>query len=114
MKVYRCNWVYRSASFHTNANKTLNIFSKKYFCFNKEEQKEYLCKKKNKMTTALKNILTKLNKMPVAEQNAIAALLNDELNWKKSFENSENELLNLAKEAVVEYKKGKTRPLNLE
>ena len=66
------------------------------------------------MTTALKNILTKLNKMPVAEQNAIAALLNDELNWKKSFENSENELLNLAKEAVVEYKKGKTRPLNLE
>ena len=66
------------------------------------------------MTTALKNIISKINKMPVAEQNAIAALLNEELNWKKSFESSEDGLLNLAEEAIVEYKKGKTRPLKLE
>ena len=41
--------------------------------------------------------------MPIEERNSIAALLNEELNLKKSFQNSENELLNLAEEAS--YKK---------
>lgn len=48
------------------------------------------------MTTALKKIISKQDKMPIAEQNAIAALLNDELSWKKSFENSRDELQLLA------------------
>ncbi len=65
------------------------------------------------MTSALKTVFSKINKMPLAEQNAIAALLNEELNWQKSFESSENELQNLAEEAIVEYKKGKTRTLKL-
>jgi hypothetical protein len=52
--------------------------------------------------------------MPIVEQNAIASLLNDELNWKKSFEYSQGALQSLAAEALVEYKKGKTRPLNLK
>ena len=51
--------------------------------------------------------------MPAAEQNAIAALLNEELGWEKSFDNSQSELQRLAEEAIVEYKKGKTRPLRL-
>lgn len=66
------------------------------------------------MTIALKKVSEKLNKMPVAEQNAIATLLNEELNWQKSFETSQSELSNLAAEAIGEYKKGKTRPLNLK
>lgn len=66
------------------------------------------------MTVALKNIIAKINQMPIAEQNAIASLLNDELSWKKSFKDSQNELLSLASEALVEYKKGKTRPLDLK
>ena len=66
------------------------------------------------MTTALKKIISKLNKMPVAEQNAIASLLNEELAWKRSFEGSQNELSSLAAEAIIEYKKGKTLPFKLK
>lgn len=66
------------------------------------------------MTTALKKIMAKLDKMPVSEQNAIASLLNEELAWKKSFEKSQDELQFLAVEALVEYKKGKTQPLKLK
>ena len=66
------------------------------------------------MTTALKKVLSKLDKMPVSEQNAIALLLSEELSWKKSFDNSQNELQTLATEALTEYKKGKTKTLNLK
>lgn len=66
------------------------------------------------MTTALKNIFSKLSKMPVAEQNAIAALLKEELAWEKSFSSSQKELSNLAAEAMVEYKKGKAQTLKLK
>ncbi|HXB39321.1 MAG TPA: hypothetical protein VNZ49_02195 [Bacteroidia bacterium] len=66
------------------------------------------------MTNALKKVFSKLDKLPVAQQNAIASLLSEELTWQKSFENSQDELLLLASEAVVEYKKGKTQALNLK
>ncbi len=66
------------------------------------------------MTLALKKIFAKLNRMSVLEQNTIASLLNEELAWKKSFDNSSNELQTLAAEAITEYKKGKTLPLNLK
>ncbi len=66
------------------------------------------------MTTALKKVIAKLDKMPTAEQNAIALLLNEEFAWKKSFDSTQDELQFLAAEALVEYKKGKTTPLNLK
>jgi hypothetical protein len=66
------------------------------------------------MTTALKNIFSKLSKMPASEQNAIAALLKEELAWEKSFTSSQDELSNLAAEALAEYKKGKTQSLKLK
>ena len=66
------------------------------------------------MTTALKKAITKLDKMPAVEQNAIARLLNEEFAWQKSFDNSWDELQFLATEALVEYKKGKRLPLNLK
>jgi hypothetical protein len=66
------------------------------------------------MTTALKNILARINKMPAAEQNAIAELLGEEIAWQKSFKGSQKELDWLAEEAIAEYKKGKTKPLKLK
>jgi len=66
------------------------------------------------MTTSLKKVIEQIKKMPVVEQNAIAALLNEELAWKKSFEGSANELQSMAAEALAEYKKGKTKRLNLK
>ena len=66
------------------------------------------------MTTALKKAIAKLDKMPVSQQNAIAMLLNEEIAWQKSFDNSQEELLFLATEALVEYKKGKTQPMKLK
>jgi hypothetical protein len=66
------------------------------------------------MTTALKNIFSRINSLPVKEQNAIANLLKEELAWQKSYDKSQKKLANLAAEAVGEYSKGKTSPLNLE
>ena len=61
------------------------------------------------MTHTLKNIFSKLNKLPLSEQNAIAYLLSEELSWEKSFLNSQNELLRLSSQAVIEYRNGKTK-----
>ncbi len=66
------------------------------------------------MTTALKKVIAQLNKMPLKEQNAIAALIKEEVAWKRSFDDSQEELSMIAAEALVEYKKGKTLPLNLK
>jgi len=66
------------------------------------------------MTTSLKKALDGLNKLPSAEQNAIAELLIEELTWKSSFENSQNLLASLAAEAQAEYNAKKTKPLKLK
>lgn len=66
------------------------------------------------MTTALKNIVAKINDLPAREQNAIAALLKEELAWQKSYSRSQPQLSSLAAEALAEYRKGKTQPLNLK
>lgn len=59
------------------------------------------------MTTALKNIFSKLNSLPEEEQNAIASLFKEELAWQKSYDKSQKKLSSLAAEAHGEYKKGK-------
>ncbi|MCG3165767.1 MAG: hypothetical protein POELPBGB_01542 [Bacteroidia bacterium] len=66
------------------------------------------------MTNSLKSIFDKLDKLPSAEQDAIADLLAHELAWQNSFAKSQNQLLSLAKEAKAEYVKGKTKPMNLK
>lgn len=66
------------------------------------------------MTVALKKVFTELTKMPAPQQNAIAALLNEELTWQSSFENSQDGLAMLAAEAITEYKKGKTKALGFK
>lgn len=55
-------------------------------------------------------MLSKINKMPIAEQNAIASLLAEELAWKKSFDDSQDELQLLAAQAVNEVNNANTEP----
>ena len=65
------------------------------------------------MTTALKNTLSKINKLTSVEQNAIASLLNEELKWQQSFYKTQDALSLLANEAITEYRSGKTQKMDL-
>jgi hypothetical protein len=66
------------------------------------------------MTTALKNILSKIDRLSPSEQDAIAGLLKQELKWQKSYDKSQDALSTLASEAIAEYRKGKVQPLKLK
>jgi hypothetical protein len=64
------------------------------------------------MTSSLKSVIEKIKRLPLSEQNALAKMLAEELQWQKSFSKSSKQLSSLAEEALDEYKKGKTKPLN--
>ena len=53
------------------------------------------------------------SKLPEKEQDALAALLLEELSsekkWEKQFADSQDELANLAREATGEFRAGKTK-----
>ncbi len=66
------------------------------------------------MTRLLEKAVEQLKKLPNKEQDELAKLIIDEISWDYSFEKSEEKLSNLAKEALAEYKSGKTKPLNLK
>ena len=55
-------------------------------------------------------------KLPAKEQDALAALLLEELSsekeWEKQFADSQDELAMLAREATGEFKAGKTKSLD--
>ena len=67
------------------------------------------------MTELLKKAFEKVSKLPESEQNAFARWLLDELaseqRWDEAFANSEDLLSQLADEALVEHRKGKTKLL---
>jgi hypothetical protein len=69
------------------------------------------------MTTLLKKAFDKVSKLPQSEQEAIAALILDEIaseqKWDELFAKSQDKLSQLADEALEEFKKGKTKPLDL-
>ena len=65
------------------------------------------------MTKNLEKAFEHLESLPNKDQNAIAELIMQELKWKKSFSENQHELANLAQEALVEYKKGKTKKFDL-
>ena len=65
------------------------------------------------MTKLLQDVISEISTMPESEQNNIAELLYKELAWQKSFDNSQDQLKKLASEALIEYKQGKTKPLDL-
>jgi hypothetical protein len=67
------------------------------------------------MTKLLEKALKEVEKLPEAEQDAVAAILLDELaseqRWAESFAKSQDKLAKLAKGALAEYKAGRTKPL---
>lgn len=60
------------------------------------------------LTKELKEAITKLEQLQDEEQKAIAKLLEEELQWSKTFQSSQTQLSNLANEALDEYRRGTT------
>ena len=61
------------------------------------------------MVAELKEVISKIEKLKDEEQREIAKMLNDEMNWDTTLQNSQEKLNNLAQEALNEYKSGKTQ-----
>lgn len=70
------------------------------------------------MTKSLEQVIAKLKTLPAREQDAIAALiieeLEDEALWDRAFEQSQDALAKLAAEAMAEDRAGKTQELDPE
>ncbi len=68
------------------------------------------------MTQALTSAVAVATKLPPAEQDALAAILLEEIaserRWSKSFAKSQSVLESLASEALAERDAGKTKPLD--
>ncbi len=68
------------------------------------------------MTKLLKKVFEGLSKLSEAEQDAVAAILLEELEkedrWSAAFDDSRVELDRFAEEALAEYRAGKTLPLD--
>lgn len=67
------------------------------------------------MTKLLDKALSEVAKLPASEQDAVAALVLEELasekRWSLSFAKSQDLLAKLAEEALQEYASGRTKPL---
>jgi hypothetical protein len=67
------------------------------------------------LTQLLDRALREIAKLPAAEQDAVAALVLDELaseeRWSASFAQSQDPLAGLAEEALAEHAAGQTKPL---
>ena len=67
------------------------------------------------MTKLLEKALQEVEKLPASEQDAVAAILLEELasekRWAESFDKSQGELAKLAEQALAEYNAGRTKPL---
>lgn len=67
------------------------------------------------MTQLLDKALSEVAKLPASEQDAVAALVLEELasekRWTLSFAKSQDVLAKLAEEALAEYASGQTKPL---
>ncbi len=68
------------------------------------------------MIKKLENALIKLAELSETEQESIAMLIlaeiEDEKRWDEQFSQSQDQLAQLADEALADFKQGKTRPLN--
>ena len=67
------------------------------------------------MTKLLEKALQEVEKLPASEQDAVAAILLEELasekRWANSFDKSQGQLAKLAEQALAEYNAGRTKPL---
>ncbi|AFZ31120.1 hypothetical protein Glo7428_2618 [Gloeocapsa sp. PCC 7428] len=70
------------------------------------------------MTELLEQAIARLKTLPASEQDAIAAMileeLEDEVQWDEAFAKSKNTLAMLAAEAMAEDRAGKTQELDPE
>lgn len=68
------------------------------------------------MIKKLENALIKLAELSETEQESIATMIlaeiEDEKRWDEQFSQSQDQLAQLADEALADFKQGKTRPLN--
>ena len=64
------------------------------------------------MSQAFDSVLAQIDKLPLAEQEVLAAILSEEIaseqRWSQSFASSQALLGMLADEAIAEFKAGKT------
>jgi len=67
------------------------------------------------MTQLLEKALSEVAKLPDAEQDAVAAILLQEMaserRWSEAFANSQDLLAKLAAKALAEHAAGRTKPL---
>ena len=67
------------------------------------------------MTQLLEKALKEVAKLPASDQDAVAAILLEELaseqRWSESLAKSEDSLAKLAEQALAEYAAGRTKPL---
>ena len=63
------------------------------------------------MISELKKAIEKADKLSAKEQKVMAPLILDEISWEQTFENSQRQLSTLGQEALEDYKKGRTKPL---
>ena len=67
------------------------------------------------MTQLLRKALNEVEKLPASEQDAVAALVLEELaserRWSESFARSQDSLAKLAELALADYVAGRTKPL---
>ncbi len=61
------------------------------------------------MIAELREVILKVEQLKEDEQKRIAKLLDDEIQWENTLQNSQNQLSNLAKEAIQEYKARNTK-----
>ena len=68
------------------------------------------------MTQALPSAVAEATKLPPAEQDALAAILLEEIasepRWSQSFAKSEHVFESLASEALTDFRAGKAKPLD--
>ena len=68
------------------------------------------------MTKQMKQVIDLVTALPPEEQEYYATIfleeLEDDQKWHKSFASSQNQLARLADEALQEFEKGKTTPLD--
>lgn len=66
------------------------------------------------MTKLLEKALEEVAKLPASEQDAVAAILLEELaseqRWAASLAKSQDKMAKLAEEALAEYDAGRTKP----
>ena len=69
------------------------------------------------MTKLLQQAFERASALPEKEQDVFAKFLiseiDEEAEWEESFASSQDELAHMAKEALTEYRAGKTKPLDL-